>query len=144
MYITKTKYGYRLSECINDNTIIFSKHSCDRCIERFKSLGIKFNTDDEYYDAMVYSLKESITNKFMSKYINNLMHINTRNRDVLVYDERSNMVFALYVEPYKINVKTIAYNAKKDWLYKNDTQRICWIYADTFKFSTSNGNVTWY
>lgn len=135
-----------LRRVIRGNKVVLSKHASERTIERLKSLGICYENEYEYYDAIFYSINEMLTNKFMDKYISNMMGKTRSNRDILVHDTRSKMVFALGINTYTycITIKTIGTEHEESWRYSNDYQRMCWIYEDTFKFSTINGNVTWY
>ena len=87
-------------------------------------------------------------NPFMDRYLSNLtLNSRRKNENILVYDEVNKMVYALSVKPYqdgRIVVKTIGTEHDDEWLYQDKYQRLCWIYKDAFKFSTINGNVSWY
>jgi hypothetical protein len=106
-----------------------------------------FNKDEDYIGLTKSGVEQILKNPFMDKYLNNLYHSRRRNEDVLVYDKVNKMVYALAVKPYenRIVIKTIGTEIDDtEWLYGNKYQRLCWIYEDTFKFSTVNGNVTWF
>jgi len=134
---------------VNGHKVSFTNHATERAIERFKSLSIVYPSNDKYVDLAMGGVEYVLNNRFMDKYLKNLVS-NSRNHDenVLVYDEVHKMVYALVVKPYqngRIVVKTIGTELNDmEWLYDNKFQRLCWIYEDVFKFSTSNGNVTWY
>lgn len=133
---------------INKYKVSLTTHATKRAIERFKGLSIMFPSDDEYIDLAIGGLEQVLNNPFMDKYLYNLVANSKRhNENVLVYDEVNKMVYALVVKPYqrgRIVVKTIGTEYDTEWLYDDKYQRLCWIYKDVFKFSTVNGNVTWY
>lgn len=133
---------------INKRKVSFTTHAIERVIKRFKALSIVFPDDEGYIDLAIYGLEQILNNPFMDKYLCNLVS-NSRhyNENLLVYDEVNKMVYALVVKPYqrgRIIVKTIGTKHDTEWLYCNKYQRICWVYKDVFKFSTSSGNVTWF
>ena len=121
-------------------------HAKERAIERFKSLGIKLN-DEEYIELAQAGISESLTNKFMYRYMDNVMKHKNHDVDVLVYDTNNKMVYALVLKPQKdsIVLKTLgtSHDGSKWEYYNKKYQRICWIHKDAFVFSTLNGNVTW-
>lgn len=137
------------STYINGYRVSLTTHATRRIVERFKALCIAFPTDDEYIDLALSGIEQVINNPFMDKYLYNLI-CNSKHddEDVLVYDEVNKVVYALVVKPYqngRIVVKTMGTEHNdSEWLYANKYQRICWIYKDVFKFSTLNGNVTWF
>lgn len=134
---------------VNGHKVSFTNHATERAIERFKDLSIVFSDNDKYVDLAMSGIEYVLNNRFMKRYMDNLVCY-SRNHDenVLVYDEVHKMVYALVVKPYergRIVVKTIGTELNDmEWLYDNKFQRLCWIYPDVFKFSTVNGNVTWY
>lgn len=132
---------------MNNYRVSFTRHSMERAIERFKALSIMLPTDEQYMELALDGVRHMLDNPFMDKYIQNLMlYSHHENNNVLVYDEVNKMIYALAVKPYesRIVVKTIGTKHDTEWLYDNKYQRLCWIYPETFKFSTSSGNVTWY
>jgi len=136
------------STYINGYRVSLTTHAKERIIERFKALSIAFPTDEEYIDLAISGIEQIINNPFMDKYLYNLISNSKHNdENVLVYDEVNKVVYALVVKPYqngRIVVKTMGTEHDIEWLYADRFQRLCWIYKDVFKFSTLNGNVTWF
>lgn len=135
-------YGY-----IRGRKVSFTTHATERAIERFKSLSIVFPNDEGYIDLAWSGIEQVLNNPFMDKYLYNLTcRSHNGKEDILVYDTINKIVYAFTIVPHqrgRIIVKTIGTMHEDEWLY-NKVQRICWIYKDVFKFSTLNGNVTWY
>lgn len=135
--------------CINGHKVCLTTHATERIIERFKALSIVFPDNEGYIDLALGGIEQVLKNPFMDKYLYNLVSKSKyRNEHVLVYDEVNKMIYALVVKPHekgRIVVKTIGTEHNNtEWIYRNKSQRLCWIYKDVFKFSTVNGNVTWY
>lgn len=131
---------------IGNYRVVLKEHAITRAIERFKKLHIAFDSDEEYVDLAVYGVAEVLNNKYMQKYLDNLLsHTKRRDTDILVYDKPNRMVYALVVKSSsKIVVKTLGTEAEDEWMYSNNTkQRLCWIHNNAFVFSTSNNNVSW-
>ena len=137
---------------LNNRKISFTTHATERVVERFKALSIVFPCDEDYIELAISGIEQVLNNPFMSRYLNNLISCSKHdNEDILVYDEVNKVVYAFVVKPRqngRIVVKTMG--TKRDmeeWIYSiysHKKQKICWIYDGVFKFSTSNGNVTWY
>lgn len=129
---------------INGYKLEFSTHAKERAIERFKALGMKLDDRKcvELAEAGVYI---ALSNKFMTKYISNYMNCHRHKADVLILDKPNKMVYAVNMDPSKdiLVVKTIGTTHCGKWEHRINN-RICWIYDNAFKFTTINGNVTWY
>lgn len=135
-----------MSWYISGHYVSLTNHAIERATERFKSLSIVFPDDNGYLELTRRAIQQVLDNPFMDRYLSNLYNSKHSNENVLVYDKVNKMVYALAVKPYqsRIVVKTIGTELDNtEWLYDNRHQRLCWIYKDVFKFSTSNGNVTW-
>lgn len=130
---------------VNGYKLDFSIHAKERAIERFKALGIKLD-DNGYIELAEAGMIETLSNRFMMQYINNYMvHNKQKDTDVFILNTTSKMVYAITMKPSKskLVVKTIGTTHNGRWKHRIDN-RICWIYEDAFKFTTINGNVTWY
>ena len=133
---------------ISGYSVIVTNHAQERIIERFKALSIAYPHDEDYLELALCAVTKTLSNSFLYRYISNAMHCYRPNIDVLVYDVPNKMVYAVAIKPYDstIVIKTIGTTYQdEEWMYYNKKhQRICWIYENVFKFSTNNGNITWF
>ena len=129
---------------VNGYKLEFTTHAKERAVQRFKELGIQLD-DKGYIELAEAGVYETLSNRFMSQYINNFMMNRTDETDVLVLDTTNKMVYAFNMKPMKskLVVKTLGTTYNGKWEH-HMYQRVCWIYPDTFKFTARNGNVTWY
>lgn len=128
---------------INGYKLELSTHAKERAIERFKSLGITLD-DNGYVELAEAGVTQTLSNKFMMKYIDNFMQHKEYDADVFISDATNKMIYALSMKPAKnkLVVKTIGTTHYGKWQNRIDN-RMCWIYDNAFVFSTINGNVTW-
>lgn len=132
---------------ISGYSICVSYHAQQRIVERFKALSISYKNDGDYITLGISALKQALENPFMYRYLANAMRSYREFIDVLIYDTPNKMVYAITLKPYDNTIifKTIGCTYDDEWMYYNKKrQRICWIYDNAFKFSTNNGNVTWF
>jgi hypothetical protein len=147
----KTKKGCFFGEYMVDEDrdiqykLLMSRHALDRAKERLHYMGIRFDSEEQYYDLAIDFCLNALSHRYMRQYLNNMVEnrISTR---ILVRDQRTGMVCVIAVNPYNYNLYCVTYGSDKEktWITSHDLQRRCWIHDDnTMVFSTATGNTVW-